>query len=81
MPGTRITSQCALHCALGLLAGTAGALVLSAPAIATPISPCEEVVYVGVCIPVGGHQSPPVSHPHAEFSVTPDTSSNANAIG
>ena len=80
MPGTRITTQCALHSALGLLAGTAGALVLSAPATATPAGPCEEVVYVGVCEPVGGHQSPPIQHPHAEFSITPDTS-NANAIG
>ena len=79
MPGTRSTTFRALIAIAS--APLALALALSAPAPATPGAPCEEVVYVGVCVPVGGPQGPVVQHPNGEYALTPDASSNANSIG
>ena len=79
MPGTRSTTFRALIAIAS--APLALALALSAPAPATPGAPCEEVIYVGVCVPVGGQQGPAVQHPNGEYAVTPDVSSNANSIG
>lgn len=77
MPGMRSTTFRALIA----IASAPLALALSAPAPATPGAPCEEVVYVGVCVPVGGPQGPVVQHPNGEYALTPDASSNANSIG
>lgn len=67
--------------ALVAVASAAGALALCAPASATPGGPCEEVLYVGVCVPVGGAQPPAVQQPHPEYALTPDANSAANSIG
>lgn len=66
--------------ALVAVASAAGVLALCAPASATPVGPCEEVTYVGVCVPVGGEQGPAVQQPRSESAITPDSSSNADAI-
>lgn len=61
---------------LGLTAAvaTTAFLALAAPAGATPsVGPCEEIVYVGQCEPVGGQSGPAVQHPYGEFAVTPDS--------
>ena len=52
-----------------------------APASASPGGPCEEVVYVGECVPVGGQQAPTVQQPRGEYGLTPDSNSDANTIG
>ena len=63
----------------------AGMFALAAPAgAAPPAGPCEEIVYVGKCVHVGGQQGPTVQQPYGEFSVTPDTGSGVaitNSIG
>ena len=67
--------------ALVAVASAAGALALCVPASANPGAPCEEVVFVGSCEPVGGHPAPVVQQPHPEYAVTPDANSAAISIG
>jgi hypothetical protein len=52
--------------ALAAIAGTTVAVVLITPANATPVGPCAEVPFVGVCVPASEQPSPPQqSHPDA----------------
>ncbi len=55
--------------------------VLCVPASANPGAPCEEVVFVGSCVPVGGQQPPVVQQPHPEYAVAPDANSAVSSIG
>lgn len=59
-----------------LLAGTCAVALMAA----SPVGPCEEVTYVGQCVPIGGHQTPPVQYPYGEFALAPDSGAT-NSIG
>ncbi|MGY4653991.1 hypothetical protein [Mycobacterium sp. URHB0021] len=53
-------------------AGCAVAIVsASATAAATPVGPCAEVPYVGVCVPVSEQPSPSTQHTFGDVVVAP----------
>ena len=45
--------------ALAAIASATMAVGLTATASATPVGPCAEVPYIGVCVPASEHPSPP----------------------
>jgi hypothetical protein len=66
MPAARLTTRCALA------AASAGLSIALAPgAAATPVGPCAEVPYVGVCVPVSEQPSPPTQHTFGDVIVAP----------
>jgi hypothetical protein len=67
MPAPRSTSACALAAA----ASAALSVVLAPIAGATPVGPCAEVPYVGVCVPVSEQPSPPTQHTFGDVVVAP----------
>jgi hypothetical protein len=60
------------------LAAVASAAVLgglTATAHATPIGPCAEVPFIGVCVPASEQPSPPTQHNFGEVALPPDAGS------
>lgn len=65
----------------GVALAVAGTLALATPAAANPpLGPCEEIIYVGQCVHVGGQPGPSVQQPYGEFAVTPDNSGGVGII-
>jgi hypothetical protein len=76
MPGPRWT----VSAALAAIASATAALTLSAAAHATPVGPCADVPFVGVCVPISEQPSPPTQHNLGEVALPPDTSSGVQVI-
>lgn len=66
MPAARLTTRCALTAASAALS-----IALAATAAATPVGPCAEVPYVGVCVPLSEQPSPPTQHTFGDVVVAP----------
>jgi hypothetical protein len=47
---------------------------LSAPVAAKPMGPCEDVTYVGVCVPIGERDSTPPRQGHPDAPIVPQGS-------
>jgi hypothetical protein len=62
-------------CALAATVGAALSFVLAPVVGATPVGPCAEVPFVGVCVPVGEQPSPPTQHTFGDVVVAPDPGS------
>ena len=65
---------------LAAIASATIALVLAAAAPASPVGPCAEVPYVGVCIPASEQPSPPTQNNLGEVALPPDTSSGVQVV-
>lgn len=78
MPGPKSITPL-VAAAIAVAFGTpAAAVAFGAPAAANPGGPCEEVVYVGTCDPVGSHgttSGPP--HSYGEHAIAPVTGNGA----
>jgi hypothetical protein len=57
--------------ALAVIASTT--IALATPAQATPVGPCAEVPYVGVCVPASEHPSPPPQQSSGETAFVPNS--------
>jgi len=66
--------------ALVATASAAVVLGLAATAAATPIGPCADVPYVGVCVPSTEQPSPPTQHSLGEVVVPSDTTFGFQAV-
>jgi hypothetical protein len=63
---------------VSVLAATASvtiALCLAGPAEASPVGPCADVPFVGVCVPASEQPSPPTQHNLGEVVLPPDAGS------
>jgi hypothetical protein len=58
--------------ALAAIASATVAVGLTATANATPVGPCAEVPYIGVCVPASEHPSPP-QQSSGETAFIPDS--------
>jgi hypothetical protein len=56
------------------------ALILAPAAHASPVGPCAEVPYVGVCVPIGEQPSPPTQHNFGEVALPPETSGGSHVV-
>ena len=65
---------------LAAIASAPIALILAAAAHASPVGPCAEVPYVGVCVPIGEQPPPPTQHNFGEVVLPPDTSSGSQVV-
>jgi hypothetical protein len=65
---------------LAAIASATIALILAASAHASPVGPCAEVPYVGVCVPIGEQPPPPTQHNFGEVALPPDTSGGSHAV-
>jgi hypothetical protein len=65
---------------LAAIASAPIALILAASAHASPVGPCAEVPYVGVCVPIGEQPPPPTQHNFGEVALPPDTSGGSHAV-
>lgn len=66
-----------------MLAATAiagAALGLAAPAAANPAGPCEELLYVGVCAPIGEQTAPAPQESMGDIVLPPNTGTGIQAI-
>ena len=66
--------------ALAAIASATVALGLAAPALATPVGPCADVPFVGVCVPISEQPSPPTQHNLGEVVIPPNTSNGVQAV-
>jgi hypothetical protein len=58
--------------ALAAIASATVSVGLTATASATPVGPCAEVPYIGVCVPASEHPSPP-QQSSGETAFIPDS--------
>jgi hypothetical protein len=58
--------------ALAAIASATVSVGLTATANATPVGPCAEVPYIGVCVPASEHPSPP-QQSSGETAFIPDS--------
>jgi hypothetical protein len=65
---------------MSALAATASATVSLGLAHATPVGPCADVPYVGVCVPASEQPSPPTQNNLGELYLPPDTSAGFQAV-
>jgi hypothetical protein len=66
--------------ALAAIASATIALGLAVAAHASPVGPCAEVPFVGVCVPIGEQTPPPTQHNFGEVALPPDTSSGSHVV-
>ncbi|MGX9789611.1 hypothetical protein [Mycobacterium sp. MMS18-G62] len=66
--------------ALATAASATAFLGLAATADATPVGPCADVPYVGVCVPASEQPSPPTQHSLGEVAVPSDGSTGLNVV-
>jgi hypothetical protein len=64
---------------LAAIASTTVAVALITPADATPVGPCAEVPYIGVCVPASEAPAP-TQQSHAENAFIPDTSGGIQTV-
>jgi hypothetical protein len=76
MPGPRWT----VSAALAAIASATVAVGLTPTAHAVPVGPCEDVPFVGVCVPISEQPSPPTQSNFGEVALPPDTSSGIQTI-
>jgi hypothetical protein len=69
-----------VRCALVAAASATVIVGLAAAAHATPVGPCADVPYVGVCIPASETPSPPPQHNLGDVYLPPDTSTGFQAV-
>jgi hypothetical protein len=69
-----------LTSALAAMASATAFVGLAATADATPIGPCADVPYIGVCVPASEQPSPPSQHSLGEVAVPSDGSSGFNVV-
>ncbi|HKH51396.1 MAG TPA: hypothetical protein VKA77_06320 [Mycobacterium sp.] len=66
--------------ALAAIAGATATLGLAAVVHATPVGPCADVPYVGVCVPISEQPSPPTQHNLGEVFLPSDTGSGIQTV-
>ncbi|HKP42810.1 hypothetical protein [Mycobacterium sp.] len=66
--------------ALAAIASATVAVGLVPIANATPVAPCADVPYVGVCVPVSEQPTPPTQQSLGEVAVPSDGGSGVNFV-
>jgi hypothetical protein len=76
MPG----SKRLLTSALAAMASATAIVGLAPTADATPVGPCADVPYIGVCVPASEQPTPTTQHSLGEVAVPSDGSNGFNVV-